>query len=86
MNKAATLPSEAKVLRNLHADANSKNPAKDKDLVHNVGIPKVHWLAIENDFNVMVMDMLGPSLADLFNFCGKKFTMKTVLMVADQMI
>jgi hypothetical protein len=48
-----------------------------------VGIPKVHWLAIENDFNVLVMDMLGPSLADLFNYCGKKFSLKTVLMLAD---
>ena len=49
----------------------------------NVGIPKVHWLAIENDFNIMVMDMLGPSLADLFAYCGGKFSLKTILMVAD---
>ena len=60
-----------------------KNKNKDPAAVQNVGIPKVHWLAIEADFNVMVMDMLGPSLADLFNYCGKKFTLKTVLMVAD---
>jgi len=46
----------------------------------------VHWLAIESDFNILVMDMLGPSLADLFNYCGKKFTLKTVLMIADQMV
>jgi len=51
-----------------------------------VGVPKVHWFGKEGDYSVLVMDILGPSLEDLFNFCSKKFTMKTVLMIADQLL
>lgn len=40
----------------------------------------------ERDWNVLVMDLLGPSLEDLFTFCSRRFTIKTVLMLADQMI
>lgn len=50
------------------------------------GIPHIRWFGQERDYNVLVMDLLGPSLEDLFNFCSRRLTMKTVLMIADQMI
>ena len=51
-----------------------------------VGLPNVYWFGREGDFNVLVMDMLGASLEDLFVLCGRKFSKKTVLMIVDQML
>lgn len=50
------------------------------------GIPGVKWFGSEGDYNVLVIDLLGPSLEDLFNYCGKRLSLKTVLMLAEQMV
>ncbi|KGN59801.1 casein kinase 1-like protein 2 [Cucumis sativus] len=57
-----------------------------KILQGGTGIPNVRWFGVEGDYNVLVIDLLGPSLEDLFNFCSRKLSLKTVLMLADQMI
>ena len=50
------------------------------------GIPNIHWFGTEGDQNVLVMDLLGPSLEELHKTCNRKFSLKTVLMIADQIL
>ena len=57
-----------------------------KYLSGGVGIPFIRWFGREGEYNAMVMDLLGPSLEDIFNYCHRKFSFKTVIMLALQMI
>ncbi|EOX96303.1 Uncharacterized protein TCM_005580 [Theobroma cacao] len=40
-------------------------------------IPHLKWFGVEAVYNVMVIDLLGPSLGHLFNYCNRKLSLKT---------
>ncbi|KAF1962347.1 kinase-like protein [Byssothecium circinans] len=50
------------------------------------GIPRVYWHGSEDEYSVMAFELLGPNLENLFNYCSRKFSLKTVLMLVDQLI
>lgn len=50
------------------------------------GIPRIHWFGTVGEHNAMIMDLLGPSLEQLFIENGKTFSLKTVCMLGEQMI
>ena len=50
------------------------------------GIPVMHWFGIAGEYNAMVMDLLGQNLEDLYNYCAKNFSLKTILMITIQML
>ena len=54
-------------------------------------VPNLHFVGDEKTednktYHVMVMDLLGKSLEDLFQECRRKFDLKTVLCIAIQMV
>ncbi|VEL38489.1 unnamed protein product [Protopolystoma xenopodis] len=68
---------------------NARHPQLLYESKNAIAVPRVHWFGsdgVRNHYRAMVMDLLGPSLEDLFSFCGRRFTLKTVLMLAEQML
>ncbi|KAG2210856.1 hypothetical protein INT47_000010 [Mucor saturninus] len=53
---------------------------------HTAGVPSAYYFGQEGLHNILVIDLLGPSLEDLFDMCGRKHSIKTVAMLAKQMI
>lgn len=50
------------------------------------GLPQIYDFIETSDYNIMFMQLLGPSLEDMFNKYNRKFMLTTVLELADQLI
>ena len=50
------------------------------------GIPEIKWIGESNKWNIMIIEYLGPSIEDLFELCSKRFNLKTVLMIVEQIL
>ncbi|KAG1224708.1 hypothetical protein G6F35_003852 [Rhizopus arrhizus] len=57
-----------------------------KIMAGSVGIPTAYYFGQEGLHNILVIDLLGPSLEDMFDTCGRRFSIKTTAMLAKQML
>ncbi|CEI93285.1 Putative CK1/CK1/CK1-G protein kinase [Rhizopus microsporus] len=57
-----------------------------KILAGTAGIPNAYYFGNEKTHNILIIDLLGPSLEDMFDMCERKFSIKTVAILAIQMV
>jgi hypothetical protein len=50
------------------------------------GFPKALFYGEGQLVNILVMELLGSTLEDLFRYCNKQFSLKTVIMLFDQLL
>ncbi|KPI84794.1 putative casein kinase 1 isoform 2 [Leptomonas seymouri] len=72
--------------RRSHLNLEHKVYKKFNECPVTVGIPQSYYYGRAGDYAVMVMELLGPCLDDLFVLCHRKFTPKTVCMIGIQII
>ncbi|KAG1850252.1 casein kinase I isoform alpha-like protein [Suillus tomentosus] len=57
-----------------------------KQLQGGVGIPRAVWFGREATYDALVLDLLGPSLHDIFLMRNRKFDLCTILNIGDQLL
>lgn len=55
-------------------------------LAGGVGFPSVHWFGMLDEYDVLAIDLCGPSLEHVFNGLGYKFDLRYLYILADQLL
>lgn len=63
-----------------------KKPQAYKKLDTGIGIPQFVAYGSTGNYNYLAMEMVGPTLEKMFNYCNRQFSLKTVLMIGDTML
>lgn len=50
------------------------------------GFPRIYWTGTEGDYNVLVMELLGPNLETVRQLCKGRFSLATTSFLAIQMV
>ena len=50
------------------------------------GVPRVYCFGPCSKWNALIMEMMGKSLENLFDICGRKFTLKTTIQILLQVL
>jgi len=73
-----------------HIEAEIPQLERERDVYNNlnngVGVPSVFWFGTEGNYNALVLERLGPSLHEIFYRCNSKFSLRTILLLADQLV
>ncbi|XP_055705995.1 casein kinase I isoform X1 [Phlebotomus papatasi] len=86
-SKAPQLHLEYRFYKLLGSHETSSSSSTNSNNQPPEGIPRVYHLGTcGGRYNAMVLELLGPSLEDLFNLCGRRFSLKTVLTIAKQLL
>ena len=94
--KNPQLKHEYAILETLNTIENNKSNSHNNSINYDnlktknggiIGIPKVYLFdRMENKYNYMIMDFLGPSIGDLYQLKNKKFSLETLLMLMIQLL
>ena len=57
-----------------------------QELAGGIGIPQLLFAGWQCEYHILVLELLGPSLGDLHSYCDWHFSLKTILLIADQAI